>query len=67
MTEEGPEPAASSSEHQHAGRFADGVASDTWRVLAGSGTGDLAGLRGQVDFSAGHQDRYEIIFEYELG
>jgi len=52
---------------QHAGRFADGVASDTWRVLAGSGTGDLAGLRGQVDFSAGHQDRYEIIFEYELG
>ena len=51
---------------QHAGRFADGVASDTWRVVAGSGTGDLAGLRGQVDFSAPHQDRYEIILEYEL-
>ena len=52
---------------QHAGRFADGVASDTWRVLAGSGTGDLAGIHGQVDFSAPHQDRYEIILEYELG
>ena len=50
----------------HAGRFADGVASDTWIVLADSGTGDLAGLRGQVQFSAPHQDRYEIIFEYEL-
>jgi hypothetical protein len=52
---------------QHGGRFADGVASDTWVVLAGSGTSDLAGIRGQVDFSAAHQDRYEIIFEYELG
>jgi len=52
---------------QHGGRFAAGVASDTWVVVAGSGTGDLAGIRGQVDFSAGHQDRYEIILDYELG
>ena len=52
---------------QHGGHFANGVASDTWRVVAGSGTGDLAGIRGQVDFSAPHQDRYEIILEYELG
>lgn len=51
---------------QHAGRFAAGVATDTWVVVAGSGTDGLAGIRGQVEFSASHQDRYEIIFEYEL-
>ena len=51
---------------QHAGRFAGGVATDTWVVVAGSGTDGLAGIRGQVEFSASHQDRYEIIFEYDL-
>jgi uncharacterized protein DUF3224 len=51
---------------QHGGRFAAGVATDTWRVVPGSGTSDLAGIQGQVEFSASHQDKYEIIFEYEL-
>ena len=51
---------------RHGGRFAAGVASDTWTVLSGSGTGDLVGISGHVEFSAGHQDRYEIIFEYDL-
>jgi hypothetical protein len=52
---------------QHGGRFADGVASDTWTVVTGTGTGELAGIRGQVEFSAAHQDRYEVIFEYDFG
>lgn len=51
---------------QHGGRFADGIASDTWKVVPGSGTGALSGISGQVEFSSGHQDRYEIIFEYEV-
>ena len=51
---------------QHGGRFAAGVASDTWVVVAGSGTGGLAGIRGQVEFSAGHQDRYEILLDYDI-
>ena len=51
---------------QHSGRFANGVATDTWTVMPGSGTGGLAGIRGQVEFSASHQDRYEIIFEYDF-
>ena len=51
---------------QHGGRFASGVATDTWTVVPGTGTGDLAGIRGQVEFSAGHQNSYEIIFEYEI-
>ena len=52
---------------KHGGRFANGIASDTWSVVAGSGTGALRGITGQIEFSAGHQDRYEIIFEYDVG
>ena len=52
---------------QHGGRFASGVATDTWTVVPNTGTGDLVGIRGQVEFSAGHQNSYEIIFEYEIG
>lgn len=51
---------------KHGGRFADGVASDTWTVVPGSGSGDLAGITGRVEFSAAHQDRYEIFLEYEI-
>lgn len=51
---------------QHGGRFANGVASDTWTVVAGSGTDGLAGIRGQVEFSAPQQDQYEVFFEYEF-
>jgi hypothetical protein len=52
---------------RHGGRFANGIASDTWTVVEGSGTGALAGIRGQVEFSAAQQDSYEIIFEYDFG
>jgi len=51
---------------KHGGRFASGVASDTWTVVPGSGTGALAGITGQVEFSASHQDKYEIFFEYQI-
>ena len=51
---------------RHGGRFETGIATDTWAVVPGSGTGGLRGITGQVEFSAGHQDRYEIIFEYDL-
>ena len=51
---------------RHGGRFENGVATDTWTVVPGSGTSGLRGIAGQVEFSAGHQDRYEIIFEYSI-
>jgi hypothetical protein len=51
---------------QHGGRFAGRFVTDTWRVVPGSGTGDLSGIQGQIEFSASHQDRYEVIFEYDL-
>jgi hypothetical protein len=42
----------------HGGRFANGVATDTWRVVPGSGTSGLSGITGQVEFSASHQNSY---------
>ena len=51
---------------RHGGRFENGVATDTWTVVPGSGTSGLRGITGQVEFSAGHQARYEIIFEFEI-
>ena len=51
---------------QHGGRFAAGVASDTWKVMPGSGTGELTGITGQVEFSSSHAERYEIIFEFDV-
>jgi hypothetical protein len=51
---------------QHGGRFAAGVATDTWKVMPGSGTGGLAGISGQVEFSAAHAERYEINIEYDI-
>jgi hypothetical protein len=52
---------------QHDGRFVGGVATDTWTVVAGSGTAALEGIHGQVEFSAAQQDAYEVIFEYDFG
>ena len=37
---------------RHSGRFENGIASDTWVVVPGSGTGALTGITGQVEFSA---------------
>jgi hypothetical protein len=46
----------------------DGASSEaTWKVVAGSGNGDLEGLRGSGGFEAsrGNEATYEL--EYELG
>lgn len=37
---------------QHAGVFQDGVATTTWHVVHGSGTGGLCGLRGEGGYIA---------------
>ena len=43
---------------------ADGIARGNWFVVPGSGTGDLAGLRGEGGFVAGHQPPGTITFDY---
>lgn len=51
---------------QGSGIFENGVATSTAHVIAGSGTGELAGLRGEMRFAAGHLDRYPIAFEFSF-
>jgi hypothetical protein len=51
------------------GTYADGVARCVSTVVPGSGTGELAGLRGTLRYQATHEDYPNVpfTFEYELG
>ena len=48
------------------GAFADGAASGTWRVIPGSGTGGLAGLRGSGTAVAATTPPGTFTLDYEL-
>ena len=48
------------------GAFKGGVASSTWKVVEGSGTGELAGLRGSGTFEAPMGNKATLTFEYDL-
>ncbi len=48
------------------GAFADGAASGTWRVIPGSGTGGLAGLRGSGTAVATTTPPGTFTLDYEL-
>lgn len=48
------------------GAFADGAASGTWRVIPGSGTGGLAGLRGSGTSVATSTPPGTFTLDYEL-
>jgi hypothetical protein len=53
---------------QSHGTYADGVAETTWFVVPGSGTGELAGLRGEGGYRAGHgESAVQVTFEYDFG
>ena len=51
---------------QHSGTFEGGVATDTWFVVPGSGTGELRGLRGEGGFASAHADEYPITLDYDF-
>ncbi len=51
---------------EHRGHFKDGKAIDIWTVAGNSGSGELSGISGVVHFSEGHNEEYEITFNYEL-
>lgn len=51
---------------QHSGNFENGTMKQKSIVVAGSGTGELKGLRGVSTLSAGHQQEYPFTFEYEF-
>lgn len=49
---------------QHVGAFSEGKARSTWSVVAGSGTEELAGLRGDGSYVAGHGEPAQVAFTY---
>jgi hypothetical protein len=51
---------------QHNGTFEDGVTKYSFFVVPGSGTRDLAGLRGEGEFASGHQQHYPVTLNYDF-
>jgi hypothetical protein len=51
---------------QRTGVFENGEAKETYRVVAGSGTGDLRGLRGEGQSAVGHGMAHPFTLTYEL-
>ena len=49
---------------QDAGTVDGSVVSGTWFVIAGSGTGDLAGLRGEGGFTANLGEAADVTLDY---
>jgi hypothetical protein len=51
---------------QRTGVFDGSLAKESYSVVAGSGTGDLAGLRGEGNSTAGHAKENAMALEYDL-
>ncbi|HEY2850427.1 MAG TPA: DUF3224 domain-containing protein [Gemmatimonadaceae bacterium] len=51
---------------QRTGTFEGGQAKESYTVIAGSGTGELRGLRGSGASSVGHGMEHPFVLEYEL-
>ncbi len=52
---------------QHSGTFEGGTVTATWRVVPGSGTGELRGLRGEGGFVAKHgEPRTLFTLDYDF-
>ena len=51
---------------ERTGVFEAGQAKETYTVVAGSGTGELAGLRGSGTTAVGHGLEHPFTLEYEL-
>lgn len=51
---------------QHSGIYRDSVATGTWAVVPGSGTGDLSGLAGEGGFEARHGEPASYTLRFTL-
>jgi hypothetical protein len=51
---------------EHRGIFKNGIVDSVWSIVEGSGSGALSGISGKVKFSAGNQEEYQVIFNYDL-
>jgi Protein of unknown function (DUF3224) len=52
---------------QRTGVFADGQARESYAVIPGSGTGELATLRGEGSSAVGHGMEHPFTLSYDLG
>jgi len=52
---------------QRTGTFENGVATESYAVIAGSGTGELRSLRGEGRSAVGHGTEHPLTLNYELG
>ncbi len=48
------------------GVFEAGIAKSSLKVMSGSGTGELRGLRGEGGYATGHAQQHAMTFEYEF-
>ncbi|HET7585884.1 MAG TPA: DUF3224 domain-containing protein [Gemmatimonadaceae bacterium] len=51
---------------QRTGAFEDGQAKESYSIIPGSGTGELAGIMGEGSSSVGHGMEHPFTLEYEL-
>ena len=51
---------------QRTGTYQGDIASESYAVIAGSGTGELQGLRGDGTSSVGHGSEHPFVLNYEL-
>lgn len=51
---------------QRTGVFEGGLAKESYRVVAGAGTGELAGLEGEGSTAVGHGMEHPFTLSYEL-
>ena len=51
---------------QHVGKFSEGKARSSWSIVPGSGTEDLASLRGEGSYVAGHGEPAQVSFTYSF-
>ena len=51
---------------EHSGSFENGVINSTRKVVAGSGTNELAGLRGEAVFKSGESKEFHLTLNYSF-
>jgi len=51
---------------QHSGNYRNGQMTQESMILAGSGTSELTGIKGEGRITAGHQEEYPMSFSYDI-
>ncbi|WP_396954462.1 DUF3224 domain-containing protein [Niallia sp.] len=49
---------------EHVGKYENGVLTSNRTIVHGSGTGELTGIQGEVNFESGSAEEFRITFNY---